>query len=207
MTSSKVGVGSRDRYEIDIHQVQLGVPMTERIRLDFDVAHETMTGASPWYVEPDAHGKPLQVMTGATIDGSAHRRAATAPCSSTAAARPSRPASRSRTTTSPINGGLGRERYFNEKNTTLSGGVGVSVDRLTPTEPEHVPPTPTRRRSRPARSSAGFAQVLGRSVGDPEHAQYQFANGFLVDPYKLVSVGGTNLAGHRARHAPPVRRG
>ena len=41
---------SSDRYEIDIHQFRLAAPITDRIELGLDVAHETMSGATPWYV-------------------------------------------------------------------------------------------------------------------------------------------------------------
>src|SRR5262245_16232694 len=42
ITNSRVDVGSNKRYEIDIHQLHLGGPLTERLSLDLDVAHEVM---------------------------------------------------------------------------------------------------------------------------------------------------------------------
>jgi len=70
LPASKIQAGNeQDRMEIEAHLIHLGGPLTNRIQLDLDVAHEVMSGATPWYIEPDgATGKPLQVMTGATVD-------------------------------------------------------------------------------------------------------------------------------------------
>ena len=60
--------GERSRYEIFINDFHLRYPIAERLSLGLDVVHETMSGATPWYVIPDADGDPVQVMTGATIE-------------------------------------------------------------------------------------------------------------------------------------------
>src|SRR5574338_1239922 len=70
LPASRIQAGNeQDRMEIEAHLIHLGGPLTNRINLDLDIAHEVMSGATPWYIEPDGTtGKPLQVMTGATVD-------------------------------------------------------------------------------------------------------------------------------------------
>ena len=66
----KLASGSTSqRYEIDLHQIHLLVPVGSRWDVGLDLAYETMSGATPWYIEPEAgSNKPLQVMSGATIE-------------------------------------------------------------------------------------------------------------------------------------------
>ncbi len=67
--SSKVAVGSeRGRYDIDMHQLRFAAPLADRFDLGLDIVHESMSGATPWYVIPGDDGKPVQVMTGATVE-------------------------------------------------------------------------------------------------------------------------------------------
>ena len=108
-----------------------------------------------------------------------------------------------------VNGGLEGERSFNEKNTTLSGGLGVSVD--------------THRR-RPTRSSfqrddeenkqsgslfVGHLAGDGPQRGDPEHAPVP-ARARLPRRSRTSGLRGQHehaRARHAARHAPPVLAG
>ena len=61
--SSKLNVGSADRYEIDTHQLSLSGPLTRRLDFGIDLVNETMTGASPWYIEPNVDGDLVVAMT------------------------------------------------------------------------------------------------------------------------------------------------
>jgi hypothetical protein len=191
VTSSRVQSGSNDRYEIDVHQVSLGFPVTERISLNFDVGHETMTGATPRYLTPDVNGKPLLVMTGATID---EARTDALGKATLAFDRGSASLSTGVSVENDylaINGGLEGERSFNEKNTTLSGGLGVSIDRITPTDAEEF-----QRNDEENKQSGslfvGVAQVMGRNAAIQSTIQYQLAHGFLDDPYKQAYVVSTS---------------
>lgn len=191
VTSSRVASGSNHRYEIDVHQVALGFPVTERIGLNFEVAHETMTGATPRYITPDTNGDPLLVMTQSSIDeartdvlgkGTLLFDRGSAGLSTGVSFENDYLA---------INGGLEGERYFNEKNTTLSGGLGFSLDRITPTDAEEFQ-RDDEENKQTGSVFAGFAQVLGRNAAIQSTLQYQLANGFLDDPYKQAFVVSTS---------------
>ena len=149
LPSDKVAAGGeRSRYEIDIHQFRFESGISDGVGIGIDLTHEAMSGATPWYITPGHERR-----AGAGDDRGhdrrgAHRRAGLGRATtSTAARRRSAAASRPRTTTSPSTASLGGERNFNEKNTTLSGGIGASFDRITPTDTSEFPTRPRPRRT------------------------------------------------------------
>ena len=194
--SSKLNAGSPDRYQIDTHQISLRGPLTGRMDLGIDVVNETMTGASPWYVEPNANGDPVVVMTGASIsdqrtDVNGH---------GTYYFDTSRINLQTGYSTEDdyqaINLGLGTEHDFNEKNTTLSWGLGLSFDTIDP-EDTTANTNPSQEDKRTVSLFGTWSQVLGRSSALQTILTYQNGSGFLSDPYKLVSVGGVNMPDNR----------
>jgi hypothetical protein len=194
LSQSKVSIGSRDRYEIDVHQFHLGVPIGERFSADLNIAHEIMSGATPWYVEPNpGGGDPLQVMTGATVDeqrtdvlgkGTMLFDRGTAALSGGVSFE---------NDYMSFNGGLEGERFFNEKNTTLSGGLGVSYDMIEPTDSDIFQERVDKETKQGYSLFGGVSQVLGKNAAISSTLQYQLGHGFLSDPYKrayVVSLGG-----------------
>jgi hypothetical protein len=200
LSSSKVAPGQvRERYEVDMHQVRLGAPLGERMDLTLDLSHETMSGASPWYVDFDQQsGRVVQVMSGATIDdrrtdalldGTYYFDRSTASLSGGFSIEKDYRA---------INVGLEGTRDYNEKNTTLSGGLGGSFDEIDPTQdPVNAPDRPGSDDKQSASLFAGVSQVLDRSTTVQATASYQHARGFLSDPYKRAVVAGTPLPDRR----------
>jgi hypothetical protein len=192
LPASKVQAGNeQDRMEIEGHQIHLGGPLTNRIQLDLDVAYEVMSGATPWYIEPDATtGKPLQVMTGSTVDDTrtdALLKGTLLFDRGTAALATGVSVENDYTS---VNGGLSGERFFNEKNTTLAGGLDFSYDFIEPTDPELFNRTDEETKQT-ALIYGGLSQVLSKNIAVQTNLQYQFANGFLSDPYKRAYVDGT----------------
>ena len=66
--------GNGERYEIETHQFRLTQPLGERDSLSADLGYETMSGASPRYVLPDSSGRPVEVMSGASIQDARDRK-------------------------------------------------------------------------------------------------------------------------------------
>jgi len=198
LPSSKVAVGSeRSRYDIDIHQVRFAMPIADRFNLGLDVVHESMSGASPWYVIPGDDGKPVQVMTGATIDdartdvlleGKYFMDRGQASLSGGVSFEDDYFA---------INGGLGGELDLNEKNTTLSSGIGVSIDSIKPVDTDQYPLRPNHEKKQTYSGFVGLSQVLGRSTAMQSTLTYQLGNGYLSDPYKQALVVGEPLGDSR----------
>jgi hypothetical protein len=196
--TSKVAVGSeRSRYEIDMHQFRFAAPIAGRFDLGLDVVHETMSGATPWYVIPDDDGKPVQVMTGATIDeartdalleGRFHLDRGLASMSGGVSFENDYLA---------INGGLGGELDLNEKNTTLSSGFGFSVDQIDPVDTAEYPLRPDHEEKQSYSVFLGLSQIVRRNIAVQSTLTYQLGNGFLSDPYKQALVAGEPLADSR----------
>jgi hypothetical protein len=192
LPSSQLAAGDPGRYEIQMHQFQAAAPLTERTDLSLDVVHETMSGATPWYVANDGSGNPVQVMTGATVDekrtdalltGSYYFERAKASLSSGFSLEKDYFA---------LNGGLAGDLELNDKNTTLSGGVGLSFDRIEPTDSDLFPTRPDLEDKQSYSVFAGIAQVIRRNIAVQSTLGYQFATGYLSDPYKQVEVAGNS---------------
>lgn len=198
LPSSRVAVGSeRSRFDIDMHQVRFAMPFADRFDVGLDIVHESMSGASPWYVIPDDDGKPVQVMTGATIEdkrtdllleGKYYMDGALASASGGVSFEKDYFA---------INGGLGGELDLNEKNTTLSSGIGVSIDSIDPVDTAEYPLRPDHEKKQTYSAFAGLSQVIGRNTAMQSTLTYQLGNGYLSDPYKQALVVGEPLADSR----------
>jgi hypothetical protein len=192
IASNKVASGSeRSRYDIDIHQFRFETGLTDRIGFGLDVTHEAMSGATPWYVTPGSHGEPVQVMTQATIsEARTDVRAAGDLYYENSKATLGGGFSTENDYLS-FNGSLGGERQFNEKNTTLSGGIGASLDHLTPTGSDKFPTRPKSANKQSYQVYLAASQVLGASTIAQTSIKYQHERGFLSDPYKLAYVAGS----------------
>ena len=185
--------GETSRYEIDIHQLRLAAPITNRIDLAVDLAYETMTGATPWYVAPPAFASgethPRLVMTGASIEdertdvlakGTYYLDEGSAALSTGVSMENDYLA---------FNGGIEGTRHVNEKNTSFTGGLGFSIDQIEPTG-GGTEDRPTSEDKQSVSVFGGFSQVLSRTSTLQSTLTYQLANGFLSDPYKAVIVAG-----------------
>jgi hypothetical protein len=196
LPASKVVAGSRERYDIDTHMLKLDAPIGGHVSVGLDVAYETMTGASPWLIQPDLAGDPVVVMTGASIEDAR----------TDALLSLTYIGEKSRTTLSggtsieddytSINAAFGREKDFNSKSTTLSWGLGFSSDRIDPTATSFQP-TPSKHSKKAGTFSLGLGQVIDRVSVAQTSLTLNYADGFLSDPYKLVSSGGVSMPDHR----------
>ncbi len=195
--SKTVSGESEERYEIWAHQVNFRTPFTRRSDIAIDLVRETMSGASPWFVERGANGDPVQVMSGATIE-------------------------EERTDVQlrynyyldnggfSVLGGISNERDyfagsaglelkfdFNENNTSVTTGGGFSFDSLEPTDAGQFVTRPSKERKQSYNTFLSVTQVLTRSIVAQASVTYQLQRGYLSDPYKLISVGSTNIGDSR----------
>ena len=198
LDSSKVTPGGEtERFEVEMHQLSLGAPLGDRFELDLDIVHESMSGASPWYVVPDADGDPIQVMTGATI----RDERTDALLGGTWYLDAGRFSLRGGLSTEndyfAWNGGFETERHFNEKNTTITGGGGFSIDTLEPTDADLFPTRPDEEDKQSYSVFAGISQVVSRQSAIQSTLSFQHARGFLSDPYKQAFVAGEPRADSR----------
>jgi hypothetical protein len=186
------------RMEVMAHQFSASMPLLDRFQIGLDVAYETMSGASPWYVIPGDDGDdPVQVMTGATIDDQR----------TDVLAKTSYFMDRGRAGFSAgvsiendylaFNGGIDGETHFNDGNTSLLMGGGFSIDQLEPTDADDYEFRPEKEKRQSYSLSAGVAQVLSRNITVQSTLNYQHSRGFLSDPYKRVVVAGQPIGDSR----------
>ncbi|MGH8539891.1 MAG: DUF3570 domain-containing protein, partial [Stenotrophobium sp.] len=188
-----------ERYSVDSHQFRVLWPSSKSLDFTADMTFETMSGASPWFIVPDAGGKPIQVMSGATIwDRRAALQLNTRHYDEASRETLSVSVSKERDYLS-LNGGLEGAWDFNERLTTLSAGAGYSYDELRPTDGESTrfPMRIASASKNTATVYAGLSQVLGPQTVVQWGLSYNFENGYLSDPYKQAYVAGNILPDHR----------
>ena len=183
--------GERSRYDIDIHQFRFETGLGDRVGLGIDVAHEAMSGATPWYVTPGRRRRAGPGDDPGHDRGEAHRRAALgqlyldrgkASLGGGDLVRERLPRLQ--------RAASGGERKFNEKNTTLSGGIGALVGPHHAERHAPVPDPPEQENKQSYNVFLALGQVLGRATIVQTSVKYQFTTGFLSDPYKRALVAG-----------------
>ncbi len=190
--------GEKSRYEVETHQFSLRAPLLARYDLGFELVHETMSGASPIYVVPDAAGDPIQVMSGASISDERNDLLLEASRYYENARIGFGGGYSTENDYDAINFSFDGETHFNEKNTTLSGGLGVSLDSIDPTDAELVSTRPEHEDKKSVSLVVGLSQLLERRALVESSLTLAYGTGYLSDPYKQVFVvGGTFLADQR----------
>ena len=182
------GVGS-ERYQIDSHRFRVVSPIGEAIG-SMNLTYESLSGASPWFITPGADGKPVQVMSGASIR---EERIDLEPSLSWKIDEVQVVTSIGYSTEDDyeaFNGGV--EVEFTPKGEAYSytGGLGYSYDRLEPTD-ARVAPYENRIDKADKDTLTAYAgvsfivdaqTVLQTSLG------YSLSDGYLADPYKLAWI-------------------
>lgn len=175
-----------ERYDIQSHLFRVLAPVVEHA-LGLNLTFESMSGASPWYVRPAPDGRPVQVMSGASI-----REERVAADASAALAIP-----RGHVTATlgasdeddyqSVSGGLAIEKTDEREAVTWSAGARYSDDRLTPTQ-GRTPTDVTEADKTTASAYGGVSVVLDRRTLFQAGVSLQRNDGYLTDPYKQVYI-------------------
>lgn len=177
-----VSGNSSERYHINVHQFRLMTPIAENYSVAVDIQYETMSGASPWFVD-NVNSNKLVAMSGASIedtrtDFSVHTRQYREDGSAGATIALSEEDDYSSTSFS-----LDGEIDINDKQTTLSGGGSYSSDSLEPT----VGATPTNTLKADKNSTSlfvGINQIVNARTMFRLGLNVTNLSGFLSEPYK-----------------------
>lgn len=197
---------SQSRYQIDSHLFRVSTALDDN-NLGLDLTYETLSGASPWFILPDANGKPVQVMSGASIkeqridlQGSWNRpldvllegldASATLGYSTEDDYR-------------SLSGGA--ELGFTPATgaLTYTGGFSYSSDELDPTRGASSPNVIDHASKRTLSLYGGVAWVLTPDTVVQGSLSYLNHDGYLSDPYKLAYLADT--AGTTADERPGGR--
>ncbi len=196
ISGSNKSSGASDRYEIYSHMFRVVAPQEGDRAIGVNLTYETMSGASPWYIAPDANGKPLVAMSGASIreervDVQGTYSLPIAPFQTAFSLGYS-----TEDDYEAINAGVELELEDERSGITWTGGLGYSDDTLKPTQGS-TPVSTTKDDKRSITVFGGAAMVLNANTTVQGSISYQNHDGFLSDPYKLASVGGTLVADSR----------
>jgi hypothetical protein len=181
-------IGSPERYRVYSQQFQLDTRVGDNGALDVTATHEVMSGSSPWYVVPGPDNRAIQVLSGATIHD--HR-------SAMSVAYTADPGTSSSTTYNASYsqerdyraGAVGVERSFPLNNAlTLGAGGSLSHDIIEPTDATLYDRVQHEEKNTGS-VFGSLAWVLDKSSVIQTGVQLNVENGYLSDPYKLVSVG------------------
>jgi hypothetical protein len=202
--------GERTRYEISTQQASLAAPITDWFDMSMQLTHETMSGASPWYNTQDAAGTPIQIMSGATIQDTRNDLALHGNYYTEQGRLGFGGGYSTENDYTAMNFGTDGELHFNEKNTTLSGGLGLSLDTLTPTDSDLYPLRPKEESKQSYSTFVGLGQIINRRSLIQGSFSYKWDKGYLSDPYKEVfRIGdhhyGDDRGGSRHQFAFLVR--
>jgi hypothetical protein len=196
--------GERSRYDIDVHQFRFESGISDRIGFSLDLTHEAMSGATPWYITPGPDNEPLQVMTGATVDEERTDALLAGDLYFENGKATARRGVSLENDYLAFNGSLGGERSFNEKNTTVLGGIGMSYDRITPTDTNKFPTRPDEEHKQTYDVYLGLGQVLGGATLVQSLAQVSVRHRLPLRPVQARIRRGRARAGRTARRAPPA---
>lgn len=188
--------GDPRRYHVDSQQFALATRIGQRDSLNVNATHEVMSGSSPWFVLPDANGKPIQVLSGATIHDRRDALSATlthdsggndtrSVSASYSHERDYRAAALGATRTLPLNAAW-----------TLGFGGSFSHDAIRPFQAEQYGRIAHAQKNS-ASLFASLSRVLNRSAVVESGIQVNVQTGHLSDPYKLATVGSTQFPDSR----------
>jgi hypothetical protein len=180
---------SGSRMNVRINQASAVLPVGDAFQLKFNGIQDLMSGASPVFNAPGPGGKPLQVLTGASVRD--NRKAGDIGASASFGDNQltlrqgwSHENDYKSTWTS-----LEGRHDFNRKNTTLAAGVAYADDGVS----SHNAPDDFRTRIK-RDFFVGVTQLLDERSLVQLSLEYSYSNGFLSDPYKLVFVQTGGLA-------------
>lgn len=179
-----------ERYQIDTLLVRVATPVGDHA-LAGNLTVETMSGASPWWVQPDANGKPVQVMSGASIreervDAQLTYGLPLAGLDWNVSAGYS-----SEDDYSAVNGGLEAEYTPQAGQYTVSGGLGYSYDQLEPTRGASSTDVIDEADKDSVSAYAGVSFILDAQTTLQTALSYGLHDGYLSDPYKRAFITAT----------------
>jgi len=187
LPASRGGGQSSERYEINSHRFRLTSPLGEATAA-LNLTLESMSGASPWYITPDANGKLTQVMSGASISEERADVEATL----------AYPVGDVQVAVSlgyskeddyeAFNGGAEFEHTPEGQAYSFSGGIGYSYDRLEPTVGRSSLDVIRKADRDSLNVYGGVSFILGPQTVLQTSLGYALGDGYLSDPYKLAYI-------------------
>lgn len=179
------GTGSQQRYEVLTDQLEFDFPVSQRMDVGVDFLYEKMSGASPWYVEANGTER-VQVMSGATIDDTRYDLSADLDYYLEDAKDTFSGGFSKEQDYLSVHGGMGTERSYFDKNTTLSLSGAFAYDWIDPNNPNLSLARPKSGEKWSLDFFGGISQLLTRASAIQVTGNFKYSNGYLSDPYKAI---------------------
>lgn len=180
------------RYSIDAHQFKFKTPVLTDAEIGFTAVHESMSGASPWYIKR-VDGKAIVAMSGATISEERNEIGASY-----------RSFNKELNSENTFSAGYSDENdyrslsfgfsgafYVNQQLTTLEYGVSTSKDYIDATDPNHESGAlvrPTNEMKNRLGLLVGASHILTKNTLIGTTISYALLDGYLSDPYKQAWI-------------------
>jgi len=181
--------GPADRYEISVNKFSLLTPVGDNATVSFDVLHETLSGASPWFNSESSNGSPVTTMSGASIAEQRNEMAVKLTQFKDAETHSVGLVNSQENDYSAQAFSYDYAIDLSKKNTTLSTGVSFSNDRIFPNQstPLHQNSLEGIDTDKKTIQSVYFGvsqNINVRMIGKLGVSHTQLS-GYLSDPYKL----------------------
>lgn len=178
---------SSERYSIDSLLLRVAAPLGEHA-LTGNATIETMSGASPWWVQPGADGKPVQVMSGASIREERVDVQATYGLPFAGLDWAVSAGYSTEDDYEAINGGLEAEYRPQAGQYTVSGGIGYSYDQLDPTVGASSQTVIDEADKDSFSAYGGVTFVVDAQTTLQTALSLGLHDGYLSDPYKRAWI-------------------
>ena len=192
-----ISTDDAERYDIEVGQFQLIAPAGDDAEIEFQLAKDRMSGASPWFVIEGTDGEPVQVMSGATIDDERKDALLKYKHFNKASAISVIFGVSSENDYFSRNIGLVFDQELNNNNTTVSVGYSFSDDDITPTDSELFSSRAKNESKSVQLLSLSTTHAVNKNLAIQTGLSYEEQKGFLSDPYKLVMVNNIPVADSR----------
>jgi len=190
-------IGDPKRYRVLSQELSVDTKLDSGAwGLKLDATHEVMSGSSPWYVVPDSHERPVQVLSGATIRD--HRSALSASLTQNPGTSTNTTYTASYSTERDYHAaaiGIERSQPL-DATTTLGYGGSFSHDLIRPTDAA-IYGRIERATKNTASTFGSLAWVLDRNSVLQAGVQLNLEHGYLSDPYKMFAYGADVLPENR----------
>lgn len=197
--SPKPTTGSSTRYTIDAHQFKFKTPVLTDAEVAFTGVHESMSGASPWFITPGNDGKSILAMSGATIEeardeiGASYRSFNKTTNSESTVSAGYSTENDYRSLSFGFNGAF----YVNQQLTTLEYGFNTSKDYIDASDADKFPNRPVNEMKNRLGMLAGVSHILTKNTLIGASFSYALLDGYLSDPYKQAYVAATLVNDNR----------
>jgi hypothetical protein len=210
VSSGKVAVGATDRYDIWVTQMHFAMPAGADRDLSLDFAVDSMSGASPWAVVPDDDGELELLMSEASIEDTRYDALLSGNFYNPNGKGTLSAGLSIEDDYRSVNVGASLDHSFQSKHTTVSGGVGISIDEIDPVE-EHDSFTfdseffvdRDKDYKQGYSANAAISRIINRNAIIQTSLTYKHSRGYLDDPYKLVFFD--DISSFRADRRPGSR--